>query len=165
MSSHSLKWDPSFTAAKKVAKETKADKEQEHDEAAKMLFHGDIFEACEIEEGICQKPGCGKVLDASQQKHRYCSRRRFYKHFNQRKLKEDLWKKAAQIAVMTLATQGAEQIGVEAASIEQYDGIDYVLVLTLLVIFLFAFIGMQSTAHGISVVRELLAFHFPQEGH
>ena len=144
---HALKFDPSFTAAKKVAKDAKAGEEQAHEEAAKMLFQGDIFEACEVEAGICQMPGCGKALKDQQSEHRYCSRRHFYKHVNQHTKGSDAWKKAAQIAVLTLATQGVEQAGVEAAGIEQQTGIDYVLLLTLLVIFLFSFIGMQTVAY------------------
>ena len=146
---HALKFDPSFTAAKKVTKDAKAGEEQAHEEAAKMLFQGDIFEACEVEAGICQMPGCGKALKGQQSEHRYCSRRHFYKHVNQHTKGSDVWKKAAQIAVLTLATQGVEQAGVEAASIEQQTGIDYVLLLTLLVIFLFSFIGMQTVAYKV----------------
>ena len=146
---HALKFDPSFTAAKKVTKDAKAGEEQAHEEAAKMLFQGDIFEACEVEAGICQLPGCGKALKDQQSEHRYCSRRHFYKHVSQHTKGSDAWKKAAQIAVLTLATQGVEQAGVEAASIEQQAGIDYVLLLTLLVIFLFSFIGMQTVAYKV----------------
>lgn len=117
-----------------------------------MFFHGELLATCEIGEGICQKPGCGKLLDASQQKHRYCSRRHFYKHLNQRKLGEDMWKKAAQTGIMTLATQGAEEAGVEAAGMEQAASgntatDDYRIALTLLVLFLFSFIGVKTTAY------------------
>ena len=149
---HSLRFDPNFTAAKKVTREEKDGEEKEHDEAAKMLFHGELLMTEEIAAGICQKPGCGKSLDASQQHHRYCSRRHFYKHFNQRKLGEDMWKKAAQMAILTLATQGAEEAGVEAADTNQAASgntatDDFRVVLTLLVIFLFSFIGMQNVAY------------------
>ena len=61
-------------------------------------------------------------------------------------------KKAAQMAIFTLATQGAEEAGVEAADTNQTASgntatDDFKVVLTLLVIFLFSFIGTQNVAY------------------
>ena len=59
---HALRYDPNFTAAKKVSKEVIANEEKELDEAALRLFEGDVLEVTKIPKEICQLPGCGKLL-------------------------------------------------------------------------------------------------------
>ena len=87
---HALRYDPNFTAAKKVSKEVKADEEREQDEAALRLFEGEVLEVEDIPKEICQLPGCGKKLTQDQGHHRYCSRRHHYKDYHRRGQSEDL---------------------------------------------------------------------------
>ena len=60
---HQLKFDPNYTAAKKVSHEAKQKKIEEHEKAAKQLFGAEAL----LGEGFkppgqCQLPGCEKEI-------------------------------------------------------------------------------------------------------
>ena len=146
---HALRYDPNFTAAKKVSKEVKANEEKEQNEAALRLFE-DVLEVTEVPKGICQLPCCGKFLTEGKDNHWYCSRRHYYKDYNRRGLQEDLWEKAAKVAVATLTTQAMSKVGAQAVRIGPDEVInDERLWWTLLVLVCFSFIGLQYVTYKI----------------
>ena len=150
---HALRYDPNFTAAKKVSKEVKADEEKEQDEAAWRLFDGEVLEVEEIPKEICQLPGCGKKLTTDQGHHRYCSRRHYYKDYHRRGLREDLWEKSARVSVALLATHALSKAGVQAMPLdfEEKNFRDERLWWTLLVVVFFSFVGLQFVTYKVYV--------------
>ena len=82
---HQLKYDPSYTAAKKVTKDDKEKELAEHEEAAKKLFGQEIlFEEEEMKKPCqCRLPGCeNDVAILHGKKTKYCSRHHYYKHLH-----------------------------------------------------------------------------------
>ena len=68
---HQLKYDPTYTAAKKVDKELRDQEREEHEEASKQLFGEALFGETVTDETLCSLPGCGKVIDKKHGNEKY----------------------------------------------------------------------------------------------
>ena len=140
---HQLKYDPTFTAAKKVTEEDKKKEHEECEKAAKEMFDGQVFLSEDKEQkrrdGVCLMPGCEKKVDSADARNRYCSRRHYYAHLDLQGLKGDDWRKAAMMAVATLAAESIP--GAEAAKSEEEFSSDVLFLNTLVVLVVFAMIG------------------------
>ena len=161
---HQLKFDPTFTAAKKVSEEDKRKEMKDCEDAAKELFSGHAFIAVDTEEEKRAKeagemrrlPGRKKPVDAGKATNRYCSRRHYHEHLSVMGGKEDDWRKAATLAVATLALESLGRA--EAAEIEPKDddSSERLFVSVILILLGFALIGLGSC--GFYVQRALRQF-------
>ena len=103
---HQLRFDPSFTAAKKVSKKEKEKINQEHEQAAKGLFDGQICAAEETKvDGQCALRGCDKVVEKKTGKEKFRSCRHFYLNSHRQGRPHDAWRTAAACAVGHLLSE------------------------------------------------------------
>jgi hypothetical protein len=120
---HQLRYDENFVAAKKVTAETKKKQAEELRRAAEE-FREEVHllnDEEKVQKGVCLLAGCNKDVDKTQNAHnKFCSRRHYYKHMNQKQGNEDAWKNAALRAAAIMLT---ESVGMtEAAKFEEVEG-------------------------------------------
>ena len=153
---HQLRFDPSFTAAKKVSKKAKERMILEHEEAAKEMFESRVFAAEEVKaKGTCALPGCEKEVEKVTGKEKFCSRRHFYLNAHRRGKPHDAWRTAAAYAVVHLLSEGVPFA--EAASPADESSSDMKFMYTVLVVLFFAVVGMQNVFYKIFLfVNELV---------
>ena len=147
---HQLRFDPSFTAAKKVSKKEKEKMNQEHDEAAKELFEGQVFAAEEAKvDGQCALPGCDKMVEKTTGKEKFCSRRHFYLNSHRQGRPHNAWRTAAACAVAHLVSEVPLAEAANEKEIESFENMKFVY--TMLVVLFFAFVGLQNVFYKIYV--------------
>ena len=120
---HQLRYDENFVAAKKVTAETKKKQAEELCRAAEE-FREEVHllnDEEKVQKGVCLLAGCNKDVDKIQNAHnKFCSRRHYYMHMNQKQGNEDAWKNAAlrAAAIMLIESVGMT----EAVKFEEVEG-------------------------------------------
>ena len=141
---HQLKFDPNYTAAKKVSHEAKQKEIEEHEEAAKQLFGAEALLGEEFKPpGQCQLPGCEKEVVKCTGSEKYCSRRHFYKHHARRSSQDDMAKRAAVAASILAASKLPVAEGASHDAVEDYS-FEWKLLVTVVVLLLFSLYGMKE---------------------
>ena len=149
---HRLVHDPHYTAAKKVSKEQREADEQELLAASNQIMN-ETYALEEKDETLCKLPGCGKKVDNSSEKNRYCSRRHFYMHTARTGDHQDAGREKALrgITALMILDQFREAEASDGQSHEGGDG--WFWFFTLLVIFL-TFYGLQNLIYKVYLLAE-----------
>ena len=149
---HQMKFDPNFTAAKKVSHADREEQERQLQEAAEHAFGVQIEEEGEKKAGECGLPGCKKAIPDPSSGQKYCCRRHYYAGLHRKQGWNDEWRKVAKNAVNILLL--AETPGAMAMrSVEEREEEGWwPIVMAIIVIVMFAGVGVFS------VVEKVLTF-------
>ena len=143
---HQMKFDPNFTAAKKVSQADREEQERQLQEAAEQAFGVQIEEEGEKKEGECHLPGCKKAIPDPSAGQKYCCRRHYYAGLHRKQGWNDEWRKVAKNAVNILLL--AETPGAVAMRSEQEKDEEgwWPVIVAIVVIVMFAGVGICSVA-------------------
>ena len=142
---HQLKFNPDFTASKKVSSEAKKEEREIHEAFSKEMEEQQVFAVEEWqkhEQGLCLLPSCCKPRNESDPRNKYCSRRHFYAHRSSNS-HQDEWKKAALFSAAILMASEAPLAEGALTSVEAEGG-RLPIFMSFMVIMIFAWIGLEN---------------------
>lgn len=142
-----MKYDPNFTAAKKVTQEEKERERARHEAYSRELFGENVFVTDEVGPGICMLEGCN-LLCAEGSRHRFCNLRHFYSAVSRQVSRQDPWRRAALAALTTLALNvpGADAAIMESESMSVNN---WIFLMTILVVVVFALVGLENVIYKV----------------
>ena len=161
---HQLKFDPTYTAAKKVGRDARNQELEEHEAVSKQLFGEALLGEVVHDETVCLLPECNKKVEKKHGHEKYCSRRHFYKHRHRSELlNDDVWRKSALTACGILTCEALPKAAALQVHVEIEDGDALKFFFTFMILVLCFSFGLKDRLQQVLLTMFNWVIHPPVE--
>eukprot|EP00913_Durusdinium_trenchii_P002397 g2213.t1 len=161
---HQLKFDPTYTAAKKVGRDARNQELEEHEAVSKQLFGEALLGEVVHDETVCLLPECNKKVEKKHGHEKYCSRRHFYKHRHRSELlNDDVWRKSALTACGILTCEALPKAAALQVHVEIEDGDALKFFFTFMILVLCFSFGLKDHLQQVLLTMFNWVIHPPVE--